>query len=129
MRNSRPSSMRLLSCVAAAAIAAGAGVQVHAQGSTPGTSPTTPAEMQRGVPGVDVDLGTSGRPGTNGVPGIDVDLSSRRPGNTDGGPGVDMRSQRAGDTTGVAAVDGDTRTAGAGGARTTGMRKPIQDRN
>lgn len=126
-----PSSIRRLPWVAAVALAVSAGaLQVHAQGSTSGT-PTRPAEMQRGIPGVDIDLGTNGRAATNGVPGVDVDLRSQRAGNTNGVPGVDvdLQAPSAGNTNGVPGVDVDTRTAGAGSSGTSGMRPPIQDRN
>lgn len=113
MRNITPSSLRLLPCVVAAGFAFGLGMApAHAQSGSTGTQ-TPPAEMQRGVPGVDVDLGTRGRAATNGVPGVDVDLQSQRSRTANGVPGVD--------------VDAGSRVAGVG--RNGTMRPPIQDRN
>lgn len=45
-------------------------------GTGTGTS-TTQGEMQRGVPGVDVDTRATGRPTPGGVPGVDVDVRNR----------------------------------------------------
>lgn len=116
MRNQGPSSSRLLPSLAALALVVSSGIApVHAQTGAPGTTPTTAAEMQRGVPGIDVDLGANGRPATNGVPGVDVDLRSQREAATNGVPGVD--------------VDVDTRLAGAGADGLPATRSPIQDRN
>jgi hypothetical protein len=88
----------------------GVAMQVQAQ-STSGT-PTTQQEMQRGVPGVDVDVGTSGRARSNGVPGVDVD--------------VNTTNRRAG---GTAGVDVDTRTSGAGAGTRRAERQARMDRN
>lgn len=91
-----------------AAVVAVAGVasQVQAEGSS------SAAEVQRGVPGVDVDLNASKSKG------VDVDLQAGNRNDSDNGvPGVDV----------------DTRTAGAGAeTQPSGsgqMRAPIQDRN
>lgn len=116
MRTTRTSSLRLLPCMLAAGLLMGAGVaSVHAHPGSAATTRTTPAEMQRGVPGIDVDLGTSEPASRNGVPGVDVDLRAQRRGTADGVPGVD--------------VDANTRVAGAGTAGTGTSLPPRQDRN
>lgn len=118
MRNIKHSSTRLLPSLLAAGLvlSAGAGA-VHAAAGSAGSTPTSAAEMQRGVPGIDIDLGTSERAATNGVPGVDVDLRAQRSAATNGVPGVDVD------------VDANTRMAGAGPAGTGAIRPPIQDRN
>ena len=84
----------------------------HAQSSGTSGSGTTSQEMQRGVPGVDVDTRTTGRPRANGVPGVDVDVGGTRR------------------DTGVPGVDVDTRASGAAaGTGTTDRRAARADRN
>lgn len=115
MRSTKPSRVRQLPCVIAGLLAATIVAPVHAQTGANRTNATTAAEVQRGVPGVDVDLGTNGPPASNGVPGVDVDLGSPRGANASGIPGMD--------------VDVDTSVAGARGGAARGAREPIQDRN
>lgn len=69
--------------------------QAHAQASG---STNTSREMQRGVPGTDVDvnMNANGRARNNGVPGVDVDVRSNAGRNNPTGS--------------------DTRAAGASGA-------------
>lgn len=90
---------------------AGVTSQVSAQEGTRDSSP--PAEVQRGVPGVDVDLNA------NRSQGLDVDMQAGNRNDADNG---------------IARTDPDTRTLGAGSDTTvssdTGgeMRTPIADR-
>jgi hypothetical protein len=64
------------------------GAAVFAQSSE--RTGTTGQEMQRGVPGVDVDVGRDAQ-GRGGVPGVDVDVGRNR----DASPDVDTRASGA----------------------------------
>jgi hypothetical protein len=78
------------------------GAAVFAQSSE--TTGTTSQEMQRGVPGTDVDVGRDAQ-GRGGVPGIDVDVGRNR-------------------------TDVDTRASGARGDMTLAERRRARaDRN
>lgn len=106
--NARTPSIFGSALLAAAAVTV---APVFAQTTT--NSGTTAAEVQRGVPGTDVDLNANGRSATNGVPGVDMDVGNPRRNN--GVPGVDV----------------DTRSAGAGPVRNSsdGQRAARADRN
>ncbi len=107
-----PSTKHLIGPALAVAVSLLAG---HALAQTAGSG-TTNREMQRGVPGTDVDLNTRGRAATNGVPGVDVDVR-----------GNANRARQG----------SDTRASGAGAAGTTmerdasatGQRAARADRN
>lgn len=81
----------------------------QASGSTSGSR-----EMQRGVPGADVDVNRTGSSRDRGVPGVDVDVRTNR---------------------NAARADADTRTSGAAAAGATaerdasGQRAARADRN
>ena len=116
MNRSRQTSRILLwPALAAAVFAFAMPVQAQAQSSsaTSGTGTTTPpGEMQRGVPGVDVDTRAGGQPTTGGVPGVDVDVQRRGT----------ARPERG-------RPEADTRTSGAGAAMTADERRARADRN
>jgi hypothetical protein len=64
-------------------------------------SASSDAEVRRGVPGVDVDVGTRDRGARAGVPGVDVDArnTARNPGDADtrrsgAGPAREARADR-----------------------------------
>lgn len=82
-------------------------------------SGSTPREVQRGVPGMDVDvnMNADGRARSNGVPGVDVDVRSRADRGNTASP--DTRASGAG----PASADGT-----AVGAGTT-QRAARADRN
>jgi len=97
-----------LAGAALAAVLGAAGVtsQVYAEGSS------SAAEVQRGVPGVDVDLNA------NRSQGLDVDMQAGNQNDSDNG---------------ILRSDPDTQTLGAGADTTTTdtgseMREPIADR-
>lgn len=93
--------------LAASAVALPAVAQTSSSGNTS-------REMQRGVPGADVDvnMNANGRARNNGVPGVDVDVRNR----------ADGTAGRAGSV--------DTRTSGAAGSGDTmGQRAARADRN
>lgn len=107
---SKSSKSRLLwPALGAAALAvAGVSTHVYAEGSS------SPAEVQRGVPGVDVDVNK------DRSKGADVDIQAGNKNDSDNG---------------ALTRDSDTRKLGAGsdtGTSDSGsatMRKPMQDRN
>lgn len=110
-QSKQPKSRFLVWPAIAAAIAVGGiASQVQAEGSS------SKAEVQRGVPGVDVDLNA------NRKTGVDVDMQAGARNDSDNGPGgekPDTGTLGAGADTGSTAGSGDTGT----------MRAPIQDRN
>jgi hypothetical protein len=81
---------------------------VYAQSSA--ATGTTSQEMQRGTPGVDVDVGKDAR-NKGGLPGVDVDV------------GANARSNRA------SGMDVDTRASGAGAGTNVAERRLRADRN
>jgi hypothetical protein len=90
-----------------AAVLTTLGAPAHAQARD--GSQTTPREVQRGVPGTDVDLNTNGRAARNGVPGVDVDVGNPRRNN--GVPGVDVDTRSSGAN--AEAMGGQSRAARA----------------
>lgn len=101
---------KLFAPTIALALLAGAGIASAQTGPTTagGTgSASSDQEVRRGVPGVDVDVGTRDRGARAGVPGVDVDArdTSRNPG------------------------DADTRRSGAGADTGTTARTARADRN
>lgn len=99
--------------IAAAIAVLAFGAQAQSSSATSGTGTSTPSgEMQRGVPGVDVDTRAGGRPTTGGVPGVDVDVQQRGT----------ARPERG-------VPETDTRTSGAGAAMTADERRARADRN
>ena len=85
---------------AALALLAASGIAFAQTGPTTrsGTgSASSDQEVRRGVPGVDVDVGTRDRGARAGVPGVDVDArnTTRNPGD------ADTRRSGAGPETGV----------------------------
>lgn len=113
MTRSRQTSRILLwPALAAAVFAFAMPVQAQSSSATSGTGTSTPSgEMQRGVPGVDVDTRAGGQPTTGGAPGVDVDVRNRDT----------TRPERG--------VQEDTRTSGAGAAMTEDERRARADRN
>lgn len=105
----RSAKSRLLWPALAAVVAiAGVTSQVQAEGSS------SAAEVQRGVPGVDVDVNASRSKG------VDVDMQAGNRNDSDNGvPGVDVDTRTAG-------AGAETRTVDSGSGK---MRTPIQDRN
>lgn len=98
-----PSKFLLWPALAAAIAVGGIASQVQAEGSS------STAEVQRGVPGVDVDLNA------NRSQGLDVDMQAGAQNDSDNG---------------ITNTDPDTRTLGAGGDMDSGStRTPIVDRN
>lgn len=85
-----------------------AAVQVQAQ-----SSGSTPREVQRGVPGTDVDVNTnaSGPARSNGMPGVDVDV--RNNANRSAAGNADTRAAGAGAASGAAGPDTAQRPARA----------------
>lgn len=117
------SKVLLGSALAAVFAVAGVGVvsQVQAEGSS------SSAEVQRGVPGVDVDLNAS----RSGGPDMDIQAGNRN--DSDNGllrNEPDTRTLGAGADTDKDA-NRDTSTLGASADTDSGsqMRTPIQDRN
>lgn len=113
----------LLPAFAAALAIGGIASQVQAEGSS------SSAEVQRGIPGVDIDLPSRSQ-------GADVDLQAGSQNDRDAGvPGVDVdtRTSGAGPDAGMPGVDVDTRTSGAasdtGAAGSEETFAPAQDRN
>ncbi len=101
------SKSRLAVTALAAALTVGGGLltQVYAEGSS------SPAEVQRGVPGVDMDVNASR------TQGLDIDAQAGNRNDRDNG---------------IANTDPDTRTLGAGSDTMDSdsqSRPPIQDRN
>lgn len=82
-------------------------VHAAAQTSSQSNSATRAPEMQRGVPGVDVDVGTNAPARRNGVPGVDVDVRT----------GASNREQRRDANTRASGAGPDTGTAADGRAR------------
>jgi hypothetical protein len=110
----------LMPALAAALAIGGVTGQVMAEGSS------SSAEVQQGVPGVDVDMNASRSQG------MDMDMQAGNRNDSDNGvPGadVDTRTLGAGADTGTASSDSDTTTLGAGADTGSDMRAPIQDRN
>ena len=101
------SKQKFLVPAIAAAIALGGIVSVQAQSQSQEGS-SSPAEVQRGVPGVDVDVNAN----KGGLPNLDVQAGNKN----DSDNGI---------------LKPDTSAAGAGPEKQSadGMRKPIQDRN
>jgi hypothetical protein len=120
----KQSKSKVLLGSALAAVFAVAGVvsQVQAEGSS------SSAEVQRGVPGVDVDMNAS----RSGLPNVDLQAGNQN----DSDNGVmrtdpDTRTLGAGADTGTT-TSSDTSTLGASadtGDSGSQMRAPIQDRN
>ena len=87
---------------AALALIAASGIAFAQTGPTTrgGTgSASSDQEVRRGVPGVDVDVGTGDRGARAGVPGVDVDARNtrRNPGDSDtrrSGAGADTGAER-----------------------------------
>lgn len=102
----RKSKLLLWPALAAAIALGGATGQAMAEGSS------SKAEVQRGVPGVDVDVNKSSSKG------VDVDLQAGNKNDSDNGvPGVDVDARKSG-------AGPDTRTMAS-----KEQRRPIQDRN
>ena len=113
MQQSKQRKSRFLVWPALAAAIAVGGIasQVQAEGSS------SKAEVQRGVPGVDVDVNA------NRSKGVDVDLQAGNRNDSDNGPGREKPD------TGTLGAGSDAGTSTTGASGSGSMRAPIQDRN
>lgn len=86
-------------------------------------------ETQRGVPGVDVDVNTTGRSNDRGVPGVNVDVNRTNQSDR-GAPGVDVDVGKNASDRGVPGVEVNTRASGAGAdGMAANQRTARADRN
>lgn len=107
---------RLFVTAVAAVLTVGGGIatQVYAEGSS------SPAEVQRGVPGVDMDVNKTSK-------GVDVDAQAGNKNDSDNGV-LNRDTNKETHTLGAGSDTSGTSTTGASGTHTT-AKKMRHDRN